>query len=273
MATARYIDTVPAPDPDQIRDKKVIILSWGRSGTMGLCKALEILGHKTYNMPAVMQNGLPHIKMFREALATKQTGEGIPYDRADFDKWLWDYDALSIVPSVLPEEIIQAYPDAKFILTKREPAAWAKSYWNTIALVNHKVQSFPGNVLKYLDPRFLNFSRLVDDLFNKSTKGKGYNEEGRQNAMKCYASYNEGIPSLIPKDQLLVVKVEDGLGWEQICPFLGVEVPNVPYPRINDTKSFQKGTSVQLDKSKRKFSYLLGTMAVAVAVGTWYILG
>jgi hypothetical protein len=40
------------------------------------------------------------------------------------------------VPCFLIEEIVEAYPDAQFILTVREPEAWAKSTWNTIGLLS-----------------------------------------------------------------------------------------------------------------------------------------
>jgi hypothetical protein len=28
-------------------------------------------------------------------------------------------------------------------------------------------------------------------------------------------------------------------GWRTLCPFLGVETPAVPFPRVNDTKEMQ----------------------------------
>jgi hypothetical protein len=46
--------------------------------------------------------------------------------------------------------------------------------------------------------------------------------------------------SLVPPEELCVVKLEDGLGWEQICPFLGHKIPAEPYPRGNDPNEFGK---------------------------------
>jgi hypothetical protein len=47
------------------------------------------------------------------------------------------------------------------------------------------------------------------------------------------------VQQIVPADKLLVVSLEEGLGWEQICPWLGVEIPVTPYPRGNDAFQFQ----------------------------------
>ena len=43
----------------------------------------------------------------------------------------------------------------------------------------------------------------------------------------------------IPADRLCLVQLEDGLGWETICPFLGVPVPDEAYPGRNEPEKFQ----------------------------------
>jgi len=43
----------------------------------------------------------------------------------------------------------------------------------------------------------------------------------------------------IPADRLRVIRLEDGLGWDDICPFLGVPVPDVDYPGRNEPEKFQ----------------------------------
>jgi hypothetical protein len=47
------------------------------------------------------------------------------------------------------------------------------------------------------------------------------------------------VKKLVPAHQLLVLKLEDGLTWEQICPFLGVSIPDLPYPRTNHSEQFK----------------------------------
>ncbi|KAI8622944.1 P-loop containing nucleoside triphosphate hydrolase protein [Xylariaceae sp. FL1651] len=268
MTSNRYVDTVPVPE--KVKEKKVIVLSYCRSGTLGLCKALEYLGYTPYNMGQALQNGYPHLKMFHEALQTKRTGQGRPYSRTDFDKWMWNYDALTIVSCFLSDEIVQAYPDAKFILTVREPETWARSVWNTIGLIDVGMQSFPTSFFKYFDKTDLQFSRLVALIFDTISRGHGRTGAGFEAAMKVYEEHNARVKEMLPADRLLVVKLEDGLGWEQICPFLGVDTPAAPYPRMNDTKQFQANAGNAVQKGKRRAFKVMVAMA-AVAVGLWYV--
>lgn len=49
----------------------------------------------------------------------------------------------------------------------------------------------------------------------------------------------EKVKRLAPKDQLLACTLEGGFGWEQICPFLGKEIPKQRYPKGNAPAEFQ----------------------------------
>ena len=44
---------------------------------------------------------------------------------------------------------------------------------------------------------------------------------------------------MIPPERLLVIRLEDGLGWEEICPFLQKPVPNTDYPGRNEPEKFK----------------------------------
>ena len=43
-----------------------------------------------------------------------------------------------------------------------------------------------------------------------------------------------------PKSRLLVFEAKQG--WEPLCRFLGVDVPDEPYPRVNTTDDFMNRT-------------------------------
>jgi len=51
-----------------------------------------------------------------------------------------------------------------------------------------------------------------------------------------YYDWIEYVKQLVPKDQLLVYNVKQG--WEPLCKFLDIPVPNVPMPRVNDKQQF-----------------------------------
>ena len=43
----------------------------------------------------------------------------------------------------------------------------------------------------------------------------------------------------MPPQKLLVIDITEGRGWEPICTFLNLPIPEVPFPRVNDTAEFQ----------------------------------
>ena len=47
---------------------------------------------------------------------------------------------------------------------------------------------------------------------------------------------HRGGQGTIPADRLLVYQVKDG--WGPLCDFLGVPVPDEPFPRTNDRGEF-----------------------------------
>lgn len=55
------------------------------------------------------------------------------------------------LPGFLLEDLVRAYPDAKFILTTRDPDAWLRSLKNTIGKGMIKVQQFPIAYLRYFN--------------------------------------------------------------------------------------------------------------------------
>ncbi|HRI65161.1 MAG TPA: sulfotransferase, partial [Polyangium sp.] len=54
---------------------------------------------------------------------------------------------------------------------------------------------------------------------------------------KVFEAHNEAVLRTIPAERLLVYEAREG--WEPLCKFLGVPVPNVEYPRVNTTEEFQ----------------------------------
>lgn len=89
---------------------------------------------------------------------------------------------------------------------------------------------------------------------------------------KLNRSSNAKAVELVPSDRLLVVRLEDGLSWDTICPFLGKPVPDVPYPRENDPKQFMKTTYVHIYQAFA--SSAMTTLVVLVpllSASIWYL--
>jgi hypothetical protein len=49
-------------------------------------------------------------------------------------------------------------------------------------------------------------------------------------------TYQDEVVATVPSDRLLVWSVADG--WEPLCDFLEVPVPDAPFPRLNDSAQF-----------------------------------
>ena len=62
-------------------------------------------------------------------------------------------------------------------------------------------------------------------------------------AMAVFRAHTEEVRRTIAPERLLVYDVAEG--WEPLCEFLGVAMPETSFPRINSTQDFQQ----QVDKS------------------------
>jgi Sulfotransferase domain len=62
-----------------------------------------------------------------------------------------------------------------------------------------------------------------------------------------YLEHNQLVRKTCPPERLLEFKL--GSGWEPLCKFLGVEVPDVPYPNINDKNMFVGFHQAVLDRA------------------------
>ena len=62
--------------------------------------------------------------------------------------------------------------------------------------------------------------------------------DDREYAMAVYNKNVEDVLSTVAADRLLVHNLGDG--WEPLCHWLGLPVPDVDYPRGNTTEDFNK---------------------------------
>jgi hypothetical protein len=53
--------------------------------------------------------------------------------------------------------------------------------------------------------------------------------------MQKFNDWNQSVIDYVPKDRLLVYKVSEG--WDPICKFLNVNIPDISFPYKNKTKN------------------------------------
>ncbi|KAH8891102.1 hypothetical protein GQ53DRAFT_648852 [Thozetella sp. PMI_491] len=274
---SRAIDRLPAPSSP--RRIKVVIPSASRSGTMGLYQAMKILGYRPFHMMEVALQGAPGAEILCEGIVACQNRlSGIqPWSKTDLDKWLDDYDCLVELPFMLGLRSIEPYihdPEVKFILTERDPNRWAKSINATIGPVAQAGFKFPMNMLKYFD-RYLYYLFLANALFYRYIgDGTKPDQKGNREALgRNYTEYNQMIKTVVPKERLLVIKLEDGLGWEQICPFLGTAIPDADYPGKNDPAEFEAQLKAFVEPKVRNAILKAGAVAAPIVGGAvWAVL-
>ena len=82
-----------------------------------------------------------------------------------------------------------------------------------------------------------------------------------ENGIKFYNDYNAEIQRIVPKEKLLVMNVKEG--WNPLCSFLGEEVPEWDFPKINDRDTFARN-NLETGKILKKVVMLNAAMAVGV---------
>mgnify|MGYP000477626394 CR=1 FL=1 len=198
----------------------VIGAGFGRTGTLSLKFALEKLGfNKTYHMMELFQYP-EHLEHWQQALATRSCDWDNLFDGY---KAAVDWPACSYWP-----ELAEQYPDAKVILSLRNPDSWFKSIHNTIYPSTKQAMTDTNPVVK----RHAQWANQL--IWEDTFKGRA---EDKNHAIDVFNANVEIVKATIPADRLLVFQASDG--WKPLCEFLGCEIPDEPYPRVNSTEEFQ----------------------------------
>lgn len=198
---------------------KIIGAGFGRTGTASMKAALEHLGFA------------PCYHMF-EVIAQPERAKD--WDRAldgEVDDWetvLGGFESTVDWPGcTFWRELMDFYPDAKVLLTVRDPERWYDSVFNTIYQF---VQEPPS------DDDFSTRMRPTIErmIWNGTFDGRF---DDREHAIKVFEAHNAAVQEAVPADRLLVYKV--GEGWERLCEFLDVPVPEQAFPHVNDSGSIR----------------------------------
>ncbi|MDQ3247991.1 MAG: sulfotransferase family protein [Chloroflexota bacterium] len=205
---------------------KIIGAGFGRTGTLSLKLALEALGYtKCYHMQEVFAHP-SHVQTWTDAA----TGKPV-----DWDKLFTGYQATVDWPGcTFYRELMQHYPDAKVLLSVRDPENWYQSAYNTIFRVGRQ---FPMNQMPKIVPPLRRFIRMVDAIIWRGTFHGRFAD--KPYAIAVFNRHIEEVKQIVPPQRLLVYEVKEG--WEPLCKFLGVPVPQgIPFPHANDTVQFQQ---------------------------------
>jgi len=212
---------------------KVVGAGFGRTDTMSLKVALETLGFgPCYHMMEVFEHP-EHVGFWQAAW------RGEP---ADWDGVLGGYKAAVDWPAcAFYEQLMERNPDAKVILTVRDPERWYESTRSTIYELSMIATRSPLFRLVFGAIRLLRFGRvamrnMAEEIIWDGTFDGRF--EDKRHAIEVFNRHNEEVRRRVPQDRLLVYEVKEG--WGPLCEFLGVEEPDTPFPRLNDAAEMRR---------------------------------
>jgi Sulfotransferase domain len=207
---------------------KVIGAGLPRTGTLSQKVALEMLGFgPCYHMVNVLTD-LPLTEQWADAID----------EQADWDAIFGEHESTVDWPgSFFYRELAEVHPEAKVVLSVRDPEAWEKSMLDTIwdVIYGHSPMAHISKAREQIDPDW----RAYMDLMRRMWAAQGVfsgAELRRGQLAEAISRYQEQVQRNIPEDRLLVWSVQEG--WEPLCRFLDVDVPQAQFPRLNDSKMF-----------------------------------
>lgn len=175
---------------------KVFCIGAPKTGTTSLSFALLMLGYKT---------SLAGFSRMPTDFSFQSIHDFVLSDSEQFD-------AMQDTPwYCFYKELDKKYPNSKFILTLRDSESWHYSWDNMFNRENkyHKLTKFvffEGKNIAYTKENYISqYEKRNNEIINYF--------EGRTN-------------------DLLVLDLDNGIGWKEICHFLNKKEPALPYPRI-----------------------------------------
>jgi len=200
---------------------QVIGAGFGRTGTLSLKVALERLGFgPCYHMVEVVRRP-------EHALLWRAAAKG---DVIDWDGLFEGYAASVDWPGChFWRELSERYPDARVLLSLRDPERWYQSAHDTIYQAMRDADS------RDLPPAVSAQARMAREIVLERTFGGRF--EDRAHAIGVYERHNQSVREAIAPERLLVY--EAAQGWEPLARFLGCPVPDEPFPRVNTREQFQ----------------------------------
>jgi hypothetical protein len=135
-------------------------------------------------------------------------------------------------------ELAEFYPEAKVVLSVRDVDAWERSMRQTVWSVRHgeSLIRLLSSAQACVNPQWAGFLNMIDRLL---WEGRGTFADGRDTPEQMIAAtraHTEAVKAAIPPERLLVWSVTEG--WEPLCEFLEVPVPDVAFPHVNDRREF-----------------------------------
>ena len=198
---------------------EVLGAGFGRTGTVSIKLALETLGFGPCHHMEQVFTDENQLRVWRRVL----DGES-----ADWDKALEGFRAAIDWPSThFWRELADHYPDAKVLLSVRPVEQWWDSLSQTIKQLIDRRDEVPSEHRREV----LAFAHEMIEM-----REFGGAMDDKDNVIETFNRRVAEVTATVPEDRLLVYEVTSG--WQPLCDFLGVPVPDTAFPRSNDEDEF-----------------------------------
>ena len=230
----------------------VIGAGFSRTGTLSTRVALEhLLGGPCYHGFVPMAERPEHIPLWMEVFQSERLEPEMARSlltgyRAGLDITIFNWY----------KELMEEHPSAKVLLTVRDPHQWFASMMNLRAVTSTLVLQQPyAMVLRMIgmggsvDLGSVYLSKNSPGVLGRVNQAMEAAEEEAvalfkahvEEVSRCIFHYchdDSQVRAHVPPERLLVYDVREG--WEPLCSFLHLPVPNFPFPHVNDSASLKK---------------------------------
>ncbi|KAH7385284.1 hypothetical protein DE146DRAFT_666675 [Phaeosphaeria sp. MPI-PUGE-AT-0046c] len=264
----RLIDSLPSPSsPPKM---KLLVLGMPETHISPLLSALRTLSYTPFHSSSMDTPASAHLYPYwTEALSAYHYGTCKPYNRADYDKLFAGFDASCNLPGTFVwKDLIDAYPDAKIILTTRPVDEWVAAMDKVIDAFRTRSKSPIAEFVANLNPRTKAWwqHRKFQHGLRTHLCPRGERE--------AYVQHYDAVRKYVDAENLLEFNPE--MGWEPLCEFLGMQVPETEFPVEGDEEAERAVEEAMGGWGwEKRFGSVVSTvgtgvgLAVAGAVGWW----
>ena len=177
------------------QQSKVFCIGLSKTGTTSLTAAFKMLGYRAAHFPLRMVRYTNGVLSFRRSVVAQ-------------------YNMLSDLPVArFYRDLDVSFPDSRFILTTRQIDDWLESCCRHV---------WPGQ----FTAADTWFNRLHRDVYGVIDYDENQFREAYRGHIDNVYSYFTGR-----ENDLIEFNVTAGDSWATLCSFLGVEVPDEPFPK------------------------------------------
>lgn len=195
---------------------KLINAGLGRTGTTSLKAALETLGYGPVFHTTDLLTSAKDIDVWERAVKTEPV---------DWRAFFAPYAVADWPAAFFYRDIIRAHPEAKVMVSVRDPEGWFESTQGILKQVRSLNLPLPQvrRAKGFLEAGLATF-------FEGKAEDKAY-------MTNFFERHTEAVKAFVGAENVLVYDVREG--WGPLCTFLEVPVPDAPFPRLNQREGIK----------------------------------